>query len=38
MRRMKVRKRRDRAIFRRTASKVAKANLVSSSYRGGIRL
>lgn len=38
MRRMKVRKRRDRAIFRRTASKVAKANLVSGSYRGGIRL
>lgn len=38
MRRMKLRKRRDKKIFARTASRVAKANLVSSSYRGGIRL
>lgn len=38
MRRMKVRRRKDRAIFRRTASRVARANLVSNSYRGGIRL
>ena len=38
MRRLRVRKRRDRKIFQRTASKVARANLVSSSFRGGIRL
>lgn len=29
---------RDKAIFRRTAQSVAKANLSNLSYRGGIRL
>lgn len=36
--RVRVKKRRDKRIFARTARKVAKANLSSSSYRGGIRL
>lgn len=36
--RMKMRKRKDRKVFARTARKVARANLAAGVYRGGIRL
>lgn len=36
--RKRMHKRVDRAIFRRTASSVAVANLASMSFRGGTRL
>lgn len=36
--RRKMNKRQDRAIFKRTASSIAKANLNSTNFRGGIRL
>lgn len=36
--RKRVPKRKDRAIFKRTANSVAKANLNNLNYRGGIRL
>lgn len=36
--RQRMKRRIDKAIFRRTARSVAKANLMSNSFRGGIRL
>ena len=36
--RRKMNRKHDRAVFRRTASSVASANLIGSSFRGGIRL
>ena len=38
MKRIKLRKRLNKKIFRRTASKVHKMNLVGHTSRGGIRL
>lgn len=38
MRRQHMKHRVDSAIFKRTARSTAKANLTSTSYRGGIRL
>lgn len=38
MRRIKRRKSVDRKVFARTANRVAKANVSSTFYRGGIRL
>lgn len=36
--RRKMNHRKDKAVFKRTASSVASANLNGSSFRGGIRL
>ena len=36
--RKKMNFRKDRAVFKRTASSIAKANLTTGSYRGGTRL
>ena len=38
MRRTKMKKSIDRKVFKRTAVKVRKANLIGGSMRGGIRL
>lgn len=38
MRRQKMRKRTDRQVFKRTATRVRKANLIGGVMRGGIRL
>lgn len=36
--RMRLNRKKDRIVFRRTAQRTAKANLYSTSARGGIRL